>query len=179
MFDQSTHALRQIQGIPGAALVGTPVDFGLAVTAAWVAPRLDSTFVLAADGQAHLFRLSANAPAERTVDSLGAPQSVVFSPSGTAAALYSPGSVQVVKGLPDAPTAAAPIRLRANPRSRRQLPETLAISDDGAYLLYSSGGPIELIGVAGNNRQVMESGAGAVAAFDPAITTPPSSTPPN
>ena len=167
VFDQSAHALRQIQGIPGAALVGTPVNFGLAVTAAWAAPRLDSAFVLAADGQAHLFRLSANAPAERTVDSLGAPQTVVFSPSGTAAALYSPGSVQVIKGLPDAPAAAAPIRLRANPRSRRQLPETLAISDDGAYLLYSSGGPIELIGVAGNNRQVMESGAGAVAAFAP------------
>jgi hypothetical protein len=167
VFDQSTHALRQIQGIPGAALVGTPVDFGLAVTAAWVAPRLDSAFVLAADGQAHLFRLSASAPAERTVDSLGAPQSVVFSPSGTAAALFSPGSVQVIKGLPDAPTAAAAVRLRPNPRSRRQLPETLAISDDGAYLLYSSGGPIELIGVSGNNRQVMESGAGAVAAFAP------------
>ena len=62
VFDQSAHALRQIQGIPGAALVGTPVDFGLAVTAAWAAPRLDSAFVLAADGQAHLFRLSANAP---------------------------------------------------------------------------------------------------------------------
>jgi DNA-binding beta-propeller fold protein YncE len=167
VFDQSTHALRQIQGIPGAALVGTPVDFGLAVTAAWVAPHLDSAFVLAADGQAHLFRLSANAPAAVAVDSLGAPQSVVFSPSGTAAALYSPGSVQVIKGLPDAPAATAPIRLRPNPRSRRQLPETLAISDDGAYLLYSSGGPIELIGVAGNNRQVMESGTGAVAAFAP------------
>jgi hypothetical protein len=168
VFDQSTHALRQIQGIPGAALVGTPVDFGLSVTAAWVAPRLDSAFVLAADGQTHLFRLSSDAPAERAVDSLGAPSNVVFSPSGTAAALYSPGSVQVIKGLPDSPAAAPAIRLRANPRSRRQLPETLAISDDGAYILYSSGGPIELIAVAGNTRQVMESGDGAVAAFAPA-----------
>src|SRR5260370_31537354 len=165
VFDQSTHALRQIQGIPGAALVGTPVDFGLAVTAACVAPRLDSAFVLAADGQAHLFRLTADAPSERAVDSLVAPLNVVFSPSGTAAALYSPGSVQVIKGLPDAPAGAATIRLRTNPRSRRQLPETLAISDDGAFILYSSGGPIELIGVAGNNRQVMERGPRALAAF--------------
>ena len=89
VFDQSTHALRQIQGIPGAALVGTPVDFGLAVTAAWVAPRLDSAFVLAADGQAHLFRLSANAPvgtcrrfagraAERRLQSVGNRRRALF-----------------------------------------------------------------------------------------------------
>src|ERR1035437_5800870 len=87
-----------------AALVGAPVDFGFAVMAAYVAPRLDSVFVMAAsDGRAHLFRLTADAPPETAVDSLGAPLRLVFSPSGTAAALYSPGSVQVIKGLPDAP----------------------------------------------------------------------------
>ena len=97
VFDQSAHALRRIQGIPGAALVGAPVEFGFAVSAAYVAPHLDSVFVLAGDGQAHLFRLTADAPLESAVDSLGAPSRVVFSPSGSAAVLYSPGSVQVVK----------------------------------------------------------------------------------
>ena len=165
VFDPPAHALRRIQGIPGAALVGAPVDFGFAVSAAYVAPRLDSVFVLAAsDGRAHLFRLTADAPLERAVDSMGAPLRVVFSPSGTAAALYSPGSVQVIKGLPDAPAVSATISLHRNLRARRPLPDTLAISDDGAYLLYGTGGPIELIGVAGNSRQIM---AGALAAFAP------------
>ena len=165
VFDPPAHALRRIQGIPGAALVGAPVDFGFAVSAAYVAPRLDSVFVMAAsDGRAHLFRLTADAPLELAVDSLGAPLRVVFSPSGSAAALYSPGSVQVIKGLPDAPAVSATISLHRNLRARRPLPDTLAISDDGAYLLYGTGGPIELIGVAGNSRQIM---AGALAAFAP------------
>jgi len=165
VFDPPAHALRRIQGIPGAALVGAPVDFGFAVSAAYVAPRLDSVFVLAAsDGRAHLFRLTADAPLERAVDSMGAPLRVVFSPSGSAAALYSPGSVQVIKGLPDAPAVSATISLHRNLRARRPLPDTLAISDDGAYLLYGTGGPIELIGVAGNSRQIM---AGGLAAFAP------------
>jgi hypothetical protein len=167
VFDQSAHALRRIQGIPGASLVGGPVEFGFAVSAAYVAPRLDSAFVLAADGMVHFFRLTEDAPAERAVDSLVAPLQVVYSPSGSAAALYSPGSVQVIKGLPDAPVLATTIRVRPNPRQRRALPNTLAISDDGGYLLYAEGGPLELIGVAGDNRQVMASGAGILAAFAP------------
>jgi hypothetical protein len=172
VFDPPAHALRRIQGIPGAALVGAPVDFGFAVSAAYVAPRLDSVFVMAGDGRAHLFRLTADAPLERAVDSLGAPLRLVFSPSGTAAALYSPGSVQVIKGLPDAPAVSATISLRGNSprgnaRPSRPLPFTLAISDDGAYLLYAAGGPIELIGVAGNSRQIMAGAPDALAAFAP------------
>ncbi len=171
-FDQSAHALRRIQGIPGAALVGAPVEFGFAVSAAYVAPRLDSAFVLDGDGQAHLFRLTAEAPLERAVDLLGAPHRVVFSPSGSAAALYSPGSVQVIKGLPDAPVVAATMSLRGNssrgnPRPRRTLPGMLAISDDGAYVLYAADGPMELMGVAGDGRQIMARAAGALAAFAP------------
>ena len=167
MFDPSAHNLRRIVGIPGAALVGAPVEFGFAISAAYVAPRLGSAFVLAADGQAHFFLLPADAPLERAVDSLGAPLRVIFSPSGSAAVLYSPGSAQVIKGLPDAPLVAATIRLRGNPGPRRPLPDTLAISDDGEYLLYAAAGPMELIGVAGNSRQVMDTAAGTLAAFAP------------
>lgn len=166
-FDQSTHALRRIQGIPGASLVGAPVDFGIAVTAAYVAPHLDSAFVLADDGRMHLFGLTGDAPAERAIDLPGSVQRAVFSPSGSAAVLYSAGSLQVIKGLPDAPAVAANIRLRINPRQGRALPDTLAVSDDGAYVLYSTGGPIEMIGVAGDSRQVLASGSGSLAAFAP------------
>ena len=166
-FDQSAHSLRRIQGIPGASLVGAPVDFGIAVSAAYVAPRLDSAFVLADDGRTHLFGLTADAPAERTIDLPGSLQRVVYSPSGSAAALYSAGSLQVIKGLPDSPAVAANLRMRINPRQGKALPETLAVSDDGAYVLYSTGGPVEMIGVAGDSRQVMASSAGSLAAFAP------------
>jgi DNA-binding beta-propeller fold protein YncE len=115
-----------------------------------------------------LFGLTTDTPAERTIDLPGSPQCLVFSPSGSAAALYSAGSLQVIKGLPDAPVVAANIRLRINPRLGRALPETLAVSDDGAYVLYSTGGPIEMIGVAGDSRQVMAGGGtGSLAAFAP------------
>jgi hypothetical protein len=169
VFDPSARALRRIQGIPGASLVGSPMDFGFAVSAANVAPRLDSVFVMAdGDCRAHLFRLTADAPLELAVDSMGACLQVFYSPSGTAAALYSPGSVRVIKGLPDAPVVAATVSLRPNPRPQRPLPFTLAVSDDGAYLLYGTvGGPIELIGVAGDRRQVMGGAPGAIAAFAP------------
>ena len=168
VYDSSAHALRRIQGIPGAATIGAPVDFGMAVSAAFVAPRLDSAFVLTGEGEAHLFSLSAEAPPrELAVEALAARPHVVFSPSGSAAALYTPGSVQVIQGLPDAPVVAATIKLRPNPRPQRPLPFTLAISDDGAYLLYGAGGLVELIGVAGMRRQAAGGDPSALAAFAP------------
>jgi hypothetical protein len=215
VFDPSAHTLRRIQGIPGASLIGAAVDFGFPVSAANVAPRLDSALVLASGGTAHLFRLTADGAVveqtveqtvegivDRTADGLLPPLRMLFSPSGSSAALYSPGSVQVLKGLPDAPALAATIDLRtidlrtidlrtndlrtndlrandlstndqptndlrANPPPRRPFPDVLAISDDGAYLLYSAGGPIELIGVAGDSRKLMDSVPGVLAAFAP------------
>jgi hypothetical protein len=167
VFDPSTHTLRRIEGIPGAALVGSSVDFGFAVSAAYVAPRLDSAFVVAADGGRHLFRLSADAPRELAVDSIHADLPAFYSPSGTAAALYSRGSVLVIKGLPDAPVVAATVTLRPNPRPQRPLPFVLAVSDDGQYLLYGAGGLIELFGLAGDRRQVANGTRGVTAAFAP------------
>ena len=167
VFDPSTHSLRRIEGIPGASLVGTPVNFGFALSAAYVSPRLDSAFVVAADGGRHLFRLSADAPRELAVDSIHADLPAFYSPSGTAAALYSRGSVLVIKGLPDAPVVAATVTLRQNPRPQRPLPWTLAVSDDGQYLLYGAGGLIELFGVAGDRRQVANGPRNVTAAFAP------------
>ena len=168
VFDPSTHSLRRIEGIPGAALVGSSVDFGFPLSSAYVAPRLDSAFVMA-DGvcRAHLFRLTADAPRELAVDSMGGCFMVYYSPSGTAAALFSRGSVLVIKGLPDAPVVAATVTLRPNPRPQRPLPFFLAVSDDGQYLLYGAGGLIELFGVAGDRRQLANGPREATAAFAP------------
>src|ERR1039458_4974659 len=92
---------------------------------------------------------------------------VYYSPSGTAAALFSRGSVLVIKGLPDAPVVAATVTLRPNPRPQRPLPFFLAVSDDGQYLLYGAGGLIELFGVAGDRRQLANGPREATAAFAP------------
>ena len=163
VYDPAAQVLRRIQGIPGAALVGDAVDFGFPLAAATVAPRLDSAVVLASDGTPHLFRLTAGAVQEVAVGSLAAPSRVVYSPSGTAAALYAPGSVQVLQGLPGAPVIAATIALHGTAKGG----PALAISDDGAYLLYAAGGPVELIGVAGDSRKLMDATPGSLVAFAP------------
>jgi DNA-binding beta-propeller fold protein YncE len=167
VFDQSSQMLRRVQGIPGASLIGAGVDFGFPIAAATVAPRMDSALVLAADGTPHLFRVSGASAVEIPISGLTAPERVVFSPSGTVAALSSNSSVQMIKGLPDAPVLAATVRVHANSKLRRPVPESLSVSDDGAYLLYAAGGPVELIGVAGDSRKLLDAPPGALAAFAP------------
>ena len=167
VFDPATKSLRPVQGLPGAAVVGAPVEFGFVLSSAHVAPRLDSAFVRAEDGSVHFFRLGGSAITERTVAELASFAQIVYSPSGTAAALFSAGKIQVIQGLPDSPLVAATISPRANPRLRRLLPDTLAISDDGGYLIYAAGGPVELLSVAGDSRQVLDAAPGTLAAFAP------------
>jgi hypothetical protein len=168
VFDPSSQVLRRVQGIPGASLIGAGVEFGFPITAATVSPRMDSAVVLAADGSPHLFHLDGATAIEIPVSGLTSPERVVFSPSGTAAALYSDSSVQVIKGLLGAPVVAATIRVHVSPKLRRAALETLSVSDDGAYLLYAAGGPVELIGVAGDGRKLLDAPPGALAAFAPA-----------
>jgi hypothetical protein len=162
VFDGSSQMLRRIQGIPGAALIGDGVDFGFAITAAAVSPRMDSAIAMSADGAAHLFRLNADGPVESSIAGLAAAERVVFSPSGTAAVLYAGGSAQVIRGLPDAAALAATIRVHTGAKARGP---ALAISDDGACLLYAASGPVELIGVAGDSRKLMDAAPGALVAF--------------
>src|SRR4051794_11552075 len=136
VFEQATQTLRRIQGIPGAALIGPGVEFGFPVQAAAVSPRLDSAIVLSADGMPHLFRLDGDSPVETAVAGLAAAERIAFSPSGTAAALYTNGSVQVIRGLPDSVTVAGTVTLHGQDTQHKAAPANLAVSDDGAYLLY-------------------------------------------
>lgn len=175
VFDSSARVLRQIHGIPGASIIGEPVDFGFSLAAAYVAPRLDSALVLAADGTLHLFRMAGGVPAEYHLEGLSTSAArVVFSPAGTAAALETAGRVQIVKGLPDAAVIAATLSLpsvrsasalAASNRPRLSRAGSLAISDDGAYLLFAIGGSVQLIGTAGDGYKLMDTGPGALVAF--------------
>ncbi len=176
VFDSAARALRPILGIPGASLVGGPVDFGLDVASAWVAPRQDAALVAGADGSLHVFRLVAGVATERAFDGRpGMPDRVDFSPSGSAAALYyAGGAVQVITGLPDSPAPAGAFslgaaRLRTTLRDRppRTVRPALAVSDDGTLLVAALEGEIRVLDSNGGNRALMEAGPRALAAFAP------------
>jgi hypothetical protein len=180
IYDSSGHALRPIQGVPGASLIGDPINLGMDLTAAYISPRQNSAFVVSADGVLHFFRLTSAGPVEASLGGISfIPQRVVFSPSGTAAALFTLGKVQVFQGLPGAPALAGAITLPAAGRaqsapvtagrSRERTPVAVdfAISDDGVYLLSVSGGSVRLLSVNGQNRSLVPAGAGALVAFAP------------
>jgi len=158
VFDGAAQSLRPVLGVPGASILGDPLSFGFALTSASVAPAQDLAVVSAADGSLHIFRLASGASTERTVDGLSiVPERVVFSPSGTSAALYAAGKAQILTGLPDSPALAGTLDLGG-------APSAFALSDDGAYLLYALGGSIQLLGAV-SNRLLMSAGDGALAAF--------------
>jgi len=163
VFDSAARGLRPILGIPGASLLGNPVNFGFEVSSVSIAPRQDAAFVTAVDGSFHLFRIQSGTPAEMTLNGItGAPQRVVFSPAGTAAALYSNGSIQLVSGLPDTPAIAASLDAQAF-----GIPDSLALSDDGTVVLLASGNSVELFGGAADLGQLVGTAGSALAAFAP------------
>ena len=158
VFDSAVHGLRPVLGVPGSSLLGDPLSLSFDLASAAISPGLDSAIVSSADGGLHIFRINTGSVSERSVDGLSiVPERVVFSPSGTAAALYAAGKAQVIRGLPDAPAVAGTLDLGATPSA-------LALSDDGANLLFAAGGAIQLLGP-GGSRKVMEAGDGALVAF--------------
>jgi hypothetical protein len=171
VFDSGAQALRPLRGMAGAATIGDPVASAYQFTAAFVAPRQDSAFGVAAPGAAnaaatHYFTLNSSTLTEVAIDGLMAqPERIVYSPSGTAAVLYSNGQAQLVSGLPGSPSLAGSIQLREGARSLR--PTAFAVSDDGAYLLFALGGSIQLASQSGGVRGVLTAGSGASVAFAP------------
>jgi hypothetical protein len=178
VFDGSGRVLRPIQGVPGASLLGDPVSFGFDVAAVYVSPRQDSAFVVGADASLHLFQLRVGSVTEISLGGLtGLPQSVVFSPAGTAAGLFAAGKVRVLTGLPNAPALMGTVSVASpgqppagptggnRPRIARNPGEALALSDDGAYLLSVSGGSARLLSIHGQNRSLIPAQADALVAF--------------
>jgi len=169
VFDGSGRVLRPIQGVPGASLLGDPVSFGFDVAAVYVSPLQNSALVVASDSSLHWFHLNAGAVAETSLGGLaGVPQSVVFSPSGTAAVLVAMGKARVLTGLPNVPAMVATVSVpggETRNSSGRAPGQSLAISDDGAYLLAVSGGAVRLLSTQGENRSLLPAGSDALVAF--------------
>jgi len=171
VFDAAAHKLRPVSGVPGAATVGAPIDAGYSLTAAYVAPRGDSFFGVDGGGAVHWFALSAGTAHETAIDGLmTSPERVAYSPSGTSAALYASGKAQIVSGLPNAPvlgTVTISFGVTSGPRGRGRTLSSLAVSDDGGYLLAAEGTSVQLASKNGVVRPVIKSGGGAVVAFAP------------
>ncbi len=169
VFDGNAHSLRPVLGIPGAATVGAPIDVGYSLTAAYVAPGQDSFFGIASDGSTHWFAIAAGAVKESAINGvMQSPERVVFSPSGTAAALYANGQAQIVTGLHASPVTAGSISLSGtNAAHGRRVAPALAVSDDGSYLLVALNGSIQLASQNGVVRPVIQTGSDAVMAFAP------------
>lgn len=90
------------------------------------------------------------------------PERVVFSPTGTAAALYAQGSVQIVTGLPDSPAIAGSLDVSA-----AGVPDALALSDDATVLLWSAGGSVQMFGSGAGPGKLTDTAGAALVAFAP------------
>ncbi len=136
VFDSSQSALRPIRGIPGAATLGDAVNPGFALASATVSPRQDYALALKADDSS-LVLVRAGGASAAIPGARPAPALVVFSPAGTAAALYDSGAgrVQILTGLPDAAAVQSDIDISAlaGPVA------ALAVDDAGTSLLLAAG----------------------------------------
>lgn len=169
VFDPAVRSLRPVVGVPGAATIGSPIELGFRASGVWVSPLLDSAVGASSDGSVHFLRLNSGVLTEVSFNGAAtAPQSVTFSPTGSAAALFSRNQTVIVTGLPDSPTVAGTIDLAADFARPSRLPAlhriSTALSDDGAYLLRASGGSVTLYGAAGAHSVVAD---GTDVAFAP------------
>ena len=168
VFDKGAQTVRPIRGIPGAATIGDSIDAGYKFAAAYVAPGLDSMFGVEPGGAVHFYRAGGGSMTEVALDgTLIAPERIVFSPSGTAAALIGSGQVQIVKGLPGSPSVPAAFNLAHSPRMAKPAMTSMAVSDDGVDLLFVAGGSLQLANAAEGSRTLLSPGVGAMAAFAP------------
>jgi hypothetical protein len=161
VFDGRISALKPLVGIPGAAVLGSPLDAGAPLAQAFVSPRQNFAMALADAG---VLVVGLGSAADRPgVTPLGLDSSaaslVAISPDGSAAALYSAadGVIRVITGLPSAPVVASSIPAAAVGSGMR----LLALSDDGSVLAAAvdtaGGGALVILDSAGNARTVLNS----------------------
>jgi sugar lactone lactonase YvrE len=128
LYDPGAGALRPVRGIPGAALVDGPIDPGFPAVLASAAPAGDVALAVSAgDGVVRRIDLRSLA-ASPVAGAMAQPDTILFSPSGAAALLYSAaaGRMQAVTGLGGQASAADLPAVSGVP---------LAIADDGAAVV--------------------------------------------
>ena len=134
VFDSAIEGVRPIWGIPGAATLGEPLEFGRPLAAGAVSPQQDYVLATDRDGAVLLARLDTE-----TLELSAVPEArsgaglISLSPTGNAAALYHSGSnrIQIVTGLPGRPKLKADVDLSVLPGTL----VSLAVADRGALVV--------------------------------------------
>lgn len=108
LWDQQAAGLRPILGIPGSSILGSTLNAGAGLTKVEVSPRQDYGLGLSSDlQQLILLDLRSGAPSSQAIGAAGSGlERIVLSPTGAWAGLYYSDirSVQIISGLPDAPS---------------------------------------------------------------------------
>jgi hypothetical protein len=153
VFDPAAECLRPIAGIPGAAITGAPLPLGVAISRAEISPAQNAALVVGARRSAvSLVRATGGDWVLTALEGVqAAPARMIFSASGSAAALYyAGGRVQILSGLAGTPGVAAEVDVSSLPT-----PVTaLAVDDAAAYVLLAAGPPeaVSLYRVAANSE---------------------------
>jgi hypothetical protein len=160
-FDANASAIRPLRGVPGASLLGDPIDSGFAISLAAVSPRQDFALaVSSSDSRLRLIALTVTNAGSLPDAALTAPDRIVFSPSGSAALLWQNGRLQAVSGLPDH-AAVRDIDLSA----LTPAPSAMAVSDDGALIALSGDTSAWIMNDSGTSFQLALPGSTSALSF--------------
>jgi DNA-binding beta-propeller fold protein YncE len=161
VFDSSAVGVKQILGVPGAALVAGPIPLAVSLAGA-VSAWPDSLLAVAEqDRQVLLLNLSNGAERWRPVAGLAAgPDEIVLSPGGRSAALLYRGASRavVLTGLSSAPQVARAVEITRSPIS-------LAVNDEGALLAIGYDTATLVSGPNGDSKWLMTLGPPLALAF--------------
>jgi hypothetical protein len=139
-------ALRTLYGIPGSGWVGAAVAPDRALTLIEMSPDQSRALAVAADTGALMMLAPATGVTTHVNGAASGADRIVFSPSGTAAALWfsADGHIQVVSGL-----AGTPAVRDIDASLLGGAPAGLAVSDDGQFVAGAWSSSVYAFGPAG------------------------------
>jgi hypothetical protein len=134
VLDPAVAAVRPLGGVPGAGMIGDPVELGAGIVSLAVSPKQDYYIAVTAAGSALYWQRATGTVQPLPNLPAGASQ-VVLSPEGGSALFVFPATsqIRVMTGLPGAPVPGMSGSLTdlLNPAN------LFAVSDDGAQALVS------------------------------------------
>src|SRR5436190_932252 len=114
IFDSGSRNLKPILGVPGASIIGAPVNINLEFAHAVASPRQDYAILLAGPNHdVNLLPFLGSDSRARLIDgAVPGPDHIAFSPLGSTVLLYraTDSLFQIITGLPASPVIAHEIR---------------------------------------------------------------------
>lgn len=153
--------IREMDGLPGAAVLGSTMSVGRKLAHITVSPS--QNYVLATDGSSGSVLLIIPGGSVTALGVPAKPDTIVVSPQGSSAALWYSvaGQFEVLSGLPGAVTTR-----QIDGYALNAPVSSMAVSDDGQWIAAGSSAGVLLWGPDGVARQVYSGGnAGALAFY--------------